>query len=171
MSKFFTHRIAVFAARQRLKTAANLHDWAKRELELAGLFDEDSDYAGALGPQILALVKVFSEQGHSGFSAGMVRSVLNKLLNFEPLTPVKDPIKEKCYTDISDFYSDGKTHYQCTRDFTIFSDDGGKTWYKMVSDVYDDGDGVSYAKYRNVPLQDYNNGKGHSVDYRVMTAN
>jgi len=156
----------LIAAVHNFRKASNLVDWAKRELELAGLFDKDSDYDGALGPSILETVKIFSEQGHSGGSAGITRSILNKLLDWEPLSLVKNPLIEG-YADVGGM---GTPLYQCTRDSTIFSEDGGKTWYKLVTDNYEDSNAVSRTKSRKVPLEAYNNGEGHSVDYRTKTA-
>jgi len=169
-------RLAMIIAQSRLQVTANLVEWAKNELELAGLFDEDSDYEGALGPAILSMVEVFADQGHSGFSAGMSAGILNKLLNYEPLTPITNPMETGDYEDVSNLSGDGKPCYQCKRDSTIFSDDRGKSWYKLVEDYYDDerefidDDGNPYHPYysecRQVDLDDYNAGKGHSVDYR-----
>ena len=39
---------------------SKLVDHAKRELELAGMFDKDADYNGALAPQIVKIVEVFA---------------------------------------------------------------------------------------------------------------
>ena len=65
-----------------------LVEHAKKELELAGLFDTDSDYDGMIGDAVLELIDVFSKQGHSGYSAGMVSSLFNKLSRYETLTPL-----------------------------------------------------------------------------------
>jgi hypothetical protein len=163
------HTRKLIASVHNFRKVSNLVDWSKRELEMAGLFDKDSDYDGALGPAIMGMIKTFSEQGHSGGSAGIVRSILDKLLNWEPLTPVTDPLKDG-YNDISTMWDDGGVHFQCVRDSTIFSDNGGKSWYKLVDDIYADEDGISYTKSRRVPLDVYNRGEGHSVDYRSRTA-
>ena len=80
--EFPKQRLAMVRAYARLQVKAGLVEWAKNELELAGLFDKDSDYDGALGPAILSMVEVFADQGHSGFSAGMSAGILNKLLNW-----------------------------------------------------------------------------------------
>ena len=61
---------------------------AETELKLAGLFDEDSDYGGALGEATLELVKLFAKQGHSGMSASMVRNLFHKLADYQPLRPL-----------------------------------------------------------------------------------
>jgi hypothetical protein len=55
----------------------NKYEWLKNQ----GLFDEDSDYGGMLGEAVLELVKVFSKQGHSGFSAMLTKEMFYRLLN------------------------------------------------------------------------------------------
>ena len=67
---------------------SNLREHAKRELELAGLFDKDSDYGGALGKVVLDLIKVFSKQEHSGGSASATLFFFGKLARFENLQPI-----------------------------------------------------------------------------------
>jgi hypothetical protein len=101
---------------------------AKRELELAGLFDEDSDYGGMIGEAVMELVRVFASQGHSGFSAPWVLELFNKVAHHKCITP-NDHSE---YADIGDFYGSGPgIHLQDKRDCAWFSDDGGKTWYNV----------------------------------------
>jgi len=96
---------------------------AKRELELAGLFDKDSDYGGMLGKSIMQLVRVFAKQGHSGFSAGRTLSIFNKVASFRNLMPITpDP---KYWMEVGD------SMWQNTRSSSLFSKDGGKTWYDI----------------------------------------
>ena len=62
---------------------------AQIELEAAGLFSEDKDfYGGETGKAVMELIEVFSKQGHSGMSAGVVSSLFNKLANYLPLGPI-----------------------------------------------------------------------------------
>lgn len=67
---------------------SNLLKHAEYELKKAGLFDKDSDYEGNLGPACMEIMRVFSEQGHSGMSASLVTSLVQKLMRFEPLSPL-----------------------------------------------------------------------------------
>ena len=67
---------------------SNLEKHAEKELKLAGLFDKDSDYAGMLGDAVMKLVKVFADEGHSGFSASRTIALFKKVASFEPLTPL-----------------------------------------------------------------------------------
>lgn len=105
----------------------NLVQHAERELKLAGLDDPESDYGGLLYKAVIELIKKFSKQGHSGYSAGMVRQLFNKLSNYETLTPVTDDPEE--WGDVSDI-SDMKL-WQNKRDPRYFSEDGGKTWWNV----------------------------------------
>ncbi len=102
-----------------------LVDHAERELRAAGLFDEDSDYGGMLGPAVLELVKLFAEQGHSGFSAHLTLSIFNRVASYKTLVPLPDPLIAKEYMEVHE------QTLQSTRRSSVFSEDGGKTWYDI----------------------------------------
>lgn len=106
---------------------SNLVDHAKEELQLAGLFDKDSDYDGMLGNAVLELVKVFAKQGHSGFSAKATLELFNTVASFKPLTPIGTTKDE--WIDMSE--ASGEPTWQNRRRGTTFSRDGGKTWYDI----------------------------------------
>ena len=57
------------------KEESGLINHAERELKLAGIHEKDADYGGALYNAVMELVRVFSNQGHSGGSAGRVISL------------------------------------------------------------------------------------------------
>ena len=117
----------------------NHADWARRELELAGLFREDSDYGGMIGQSCYDIVRLFSRQEHSGFSAMWVADLVDKLLRFEPITENDHSL----YQDVTDQsfskedIANGKTMWQCSRDSRYFSEDSGKTW-SNVEDKHND---------------------------------
>lgn len=67
---------------------SNLETFAKDELTRAGFFDEDGMYGGMLGDAVMKMIKTFSEEGHSGMSAGIAISAFEKVARFEPLTPL-----------------------------------------------------------------------------------
>jgi hypothetical protein len=108
----------------------NLVEHAERELREAGLFDADSDYAGGLGEAVLGLVKVFAEQGHSGTSAQLTVDLFRRVASYQTLTPLKNPMASGEYIDHSDI-SGGNPVFQSTRKPSVFSEDGGKTWYDI----------------------------------------
>jgi hypothetical protein len=93
----------------------------------------------AINKDILEIVEVFSKQGHSGFSAGYVIRVLERLLRQSFLTPLtgeddewaevsegfyQNKRESKIFKSKDDF--DGKAYYI---DGKAFSDDGGKSWF------------------------------------------
>jgi hypothetical protein len=62
---------------------------AKHELDLLGLDDPKNDfYGGMTRDAVLELVRVFANQGHSGMSAPLVIGMIEKLMQFEPLSPL-----------------------------------------------------------------------------------
>jgi hypothetical protein len=100
---------------------------AKEELTRAGLFDRDSDYKGMIGEAVLELVEKFAEQGHSGFSARLVLDIFQRVASFEALTPITcDPSEWNYINDIR-----SEPLWQNRRDSTLFSLDGGKTYYSV----------------------------------------
>lgn len=109
----------------------NLVDHAERELKLAGLLEADSDYNGALGKAVLELIELFSKQGHSGFSATLVRELFNRCSNFENLTPITS--NEEEWEDMSNY--GGDPLWQSKRNPTYFSKDKGKTWYNLNESI------------------------------------
>lgn len=103
-------------------------DHFKNELELAGLFNKDSDYGGMLGECVLELLTVFEKQGHSGFSAQMTANIFHKLLKENILSPLTGNDDEWVLHDED---PNKKYHvYQNKRRSSVFKTIDG-------SDVYD----------------------------------
>lgn len=107
----------------------NLVSHAEKELKLVGLDKKDSDYGGLLYKAVLDLIKLFAKQGHSGYSAGMVRQLFNKLANFETLSPISD--RKEDWENVSISRDNNKPLWQNKRDPRYFSEDGGKTWWNV----------------------------------------
>lgn len=59
---------------------------AKRNLEMAGLFDKDSDYGGMLGAAVMRLVDTHFNEGHSGMSHEYCLHLFNKVVRGHALT-------------------------------------------------------------------------------------
>jgi len=108
---------------------SNFVTWAHDELERAGLFDEDSDYGGMLGTEVLALCERFAEAGHSGFSAALAASIFARLSAWKPLTPITDAPTE--WMHIEEDMAGNATTWQSRRQPSLFSRDGGKTYYDL----------------------------------------
>lgn len=107
---------------------SNLQKHAENEMRLAGLYDADSDYGGMIPEAVMALIKAHSEQGHSGGSHWITVDLFNKLVNFKTLTPITSNPNEwyKHY-----YQNAGADCWQNKRQSSVFSEDGGQTWYDL----------------------------------------
>lgn len=110
-----------------LEAGTNLTAFAQRELELAGLFRKDSDYDGMLGDAVMKLIKAFSAQGHSGFSAAMTTDLFQKLSSYKNLTPLTNDPGE--WMHIHEDIAGEPNLWQSRRRPDAWSKDGGKTYY------------------------------------------
>lgn len=121
---------------------SNLEIFAENELNiiLSKCEDEEAiEMQRHINNDIMQMVQVFADQGHSGFSANYAINLLQKLLRYEPITPLTGADEEWTKLD----YNDDTTYQnkRCPRIFKnadgkaydvegkIFSDDGGKSWY------------------------------------------
>ena len=104
---------------------SNLIEHGKKELELAGMFEDDS-YNESIANNVINLLETVTGRGHSGNSLNMTVELFNKLVRYENLTPITDNSDE--WTDVSE-YMDGKPTWQSMRNFSLISYDGGKTYY------------------------------------------
>lgn len=102
---------------------SNLVRHAREELRRAGLFDDDADYGPEFAEHIVNVVAIFATGGHSGGSAALAIALLERLLCFEPLTPLtRDP---------AEWNNVGEGMWQNRRCPSTFSVDGGQTWYDL----------------------------------------
>lgn len=67
---------------------SDLLTFAETELKAAGLVGPEAAYDGDVAKAVLELIKVFSDQGHSGGSAEMVTGCFSRLSRFQPLGPL-----------------------------------------------------------------------------------
>jgi hypothetical protein len=112
----------------------NLVDYAEHELEIIGMGASSTEENKAMHDHIIHMVKEFSKEGHSGFSASYALGILQKLLAYEPLTPLTGKDDEWFETDIGE--DDMK--WQNKRCFSVFKTADGQT--------YDSAAVVYYAK-------------------------
>lgn len=106
---------------------SNLVIHAQNEMQKAGLYNEDSDYNGMVGHAVEELVRKLAEQGHSGSSAAIVLAVFDKVARFDVLTPITTDSEE--WHDVSEMA--GRSLWQNRRKPSVFSEDGGQTWYDL----------------------------------------
>ena len=136
-------------------------DWAKREVEIACRKENperkegEFDYGCACYESALKAFKSLTDDGHSGFSIKMTQSILNRLIDGNPLTPIEDA------DDIWNFCEenkDGVKTYQCSRMSSLFKD------------VYPDGT-VKYTdidRYICIDLNNYRNTYSSGLVNRII---
>jgi hypothetical protein len=104
-----------------------LVEHAQRELTIIGWLNGADHYADLLARCILGSIEAFSEvEG----GAHMVVPVVTKLLRCQPLSSLTDNPDE--WLDRSDIV--GQPLWQSIRDTQAFSNDAGKTCYRMSED-------------------------------------
>lgn len=122
-----------------------LLEYAKSELNRIGK-DKDG-MQEMINEDILQIIKIFVEQGHSGFSASYEINVLERLLRFKPLSQLTGEEDEwnecscgragirtfqnkRCSSVFKDVDSEGNIVRCEDIDGIIVSDNGGITWFK-----------------------------------------
>lgn len=102
----------------------SLYDFAERELDILGLNDGDA-MNKSMREHILKMVQEFAKEGHSGFSASYAIAILQKVLAYEPLTPLTG--EESEWTEVAKELtgSNQGTLWQNNRCSHVFKDDNG----------------------------------------------
>ena len=98
----------------------SFYDHAERELDHIGMTD-DGDMNGMMRKHLLHMVNEFAEEGHSGFSASYAIQCLEKLLRFEPLSPLTGEDWE--WRDVGEMY--GEPVWQNMRCSRVFKNSTG----------------------------------------------
>jgi hypothetical protein len=99
----------------------SLSEFAKDELERAGLFDKSGDFYGGLtGKAVMELIEVFEKQNHSGVSARIVISLFSRLAKYQTITQIEDE-EDEWIQVTNDVYQ----HKRCSGLFK----EGGKYYY------------------------------------------
>ena len=79
--------------------------------------EEELKMQKAINNDILEIIEIFAKQGHSGMSAGYAISIITKLLNYEPITPLtlKDDEFVEVATGVFQNKRDGRIFKQADR--------------------------------------------------------
>lgn len=101
---------------------SNLVKHARKELSL---INEEPDIV----TMYMRIVEAFSSYGHSGGSAAACIDVINKLLRFQPLTPLTNDPNE--WMEVSEAFGGDDGMWQSLRDSEAFSDDGGQSYWLL----------------------------------------
>lgn len=102
-----------------------MREWAKREIEIAckrergDKPDTEWDYGCACYESAYKAFQSLLEDEHSGYSIGVTKNILNRLIDGKPLTPIEDT--PDVWNELAGF-SDGSTTYQCRRMYSLFKD-------------------------------------------------
>lgn len=120
---------------------SDMKSWAEREIEIACKYEragndnpnDEWDYGCARYESALKAFKSLLGDEHSGFSIGMTKHILNRLIDGKPLTPIEDT--PDVWNDISE--EEGYKVYQCKRMSSLFKYvcDDGRIKYKDVNSI------------------------------------
>lgn len=116
---------------------SNIVSFARNELAIA--FPVDDGMQSAMNSDVLDIVCLFSTQGHSGMSAGYARGLADKLLGYEPISPLTG--EESEWMPLG--YSDDMTA-QNRRCGHVFRRKDG-TAYDSTGRVFREPDGACYT--------------------------
>lgn len=118
----------------------NMHEYAESEMAIA--WPESDSLQDVIKSNVLSMIDVFAEQGHSGASAAYTLNILDRLIRFKPISPLTGDEDEwgepdsgsrdycqqnKRCSSVFRINFDNKTAYDI--DGRVFSDDGGKTFW------------------------------------------
>ena len=101
----------------------SMMEWAKRELDLAGFKESDDpdDIDNWMRNDVLKLLEMFVEQGHSGFSANYAIKLFQTLASWKPLSPLTGEPDE--WTEV------GPDVWQNKRASNVFKGEDGRAYW------------------------------------------
>ena len=121
---------------------SNLKEHAIKEFESAGWLNDDDDGMQKLVmDNILELLDIFSEQGHSGSSAPYILNHFNTLARFKILTPLTGEDIE--WNDVSADRDDKNFYLQNKRCSHVFKDETGA--YDSQGKIFEDENGSCFT--------------------------
>lgn len=105
---------------------SSIERWAENEVAIAccrekpDRKDGEWDYGCACYESALKAFHSLCEDGHSRFSIGLTKAILNRLINNKPLLPIEDT--NEVWSDISDMsgLKGEECNYQCKRMSSLF---------------------------------------------------
>ena len=131
---------------------SNLLSHAEDELNRIGMTEDSPDEMNRMmRKHILHMMQEFANEGHSGFSASYAISILTKLMDFKPLSPLTGEDSE--WVNVSDYGPE--PHYQNKRRSSVFKNaDGscydidGKVFWECAM-PYEEGEKPYKSYYTN----------------------
>ena len=123
---------------------SNLLSHAEDELNRIGMTEDSPDEMNvAMRKHILHMMQEFANEGHSGFSASYAISILTKLMDFKPLSPLTGEDSE--WNNISDYGPE--PHWQNIRRSSVFKNVDG-TCYDIDGRVFWEWAGTKEEPYK-----------------------
>lgn len=132
-----------------------LTDFAKDELRLLRSNGEVDEMQDEMDAHILKMVETFADEGHSGFSASYAVGILEKLLRFEPLTPLTG--------EPSEWVQVSGNAWQNRRCSHVFKDAEDGSAYDIDAVIFREPNGVCFTSrdshrtitFPYVPVREY----------------
>jgi hypothetical protein len=118
---------------------SNLESFAERELARLG----GGEMQAEMNRHILKMVRTFSREGHSGFSASYALGLLQKLLAFEPIQPLTGEADE--WMEVG---GPSEPCWQNVRCSHVFKDADGRA-YDINGKVFVEPDGCAFTGYES----------------------
>ena len=104
---------------------SNLLSHAEDELNRIGMTEDSPDEMNRMmRKHVLHMMQEFANEGHSGFSASYAISILTKLMDFKPLSPLTGEDSE--WVNVRDYGPE--PHYQNIRKSSVFKDADGSCY-------------------------------------------
>ena len=124
---------------------SNLVEHAKKEFEILG-WPGDCEMQKMICDNVIELLTVFSNQGHSGSTAPYALNLFKKLSMFNTIAPLTGDDDE--WLDV-----DGEGLLQNRRDGTVFKDKNGEVYW-IDGKIFRDRDGCTFtSKDSRVPVE------------------
>jgi hypothetical protein len=121
---------------------SNLLTHARRELAaLRGPNPEPDEMQDEMDKCVLDVVRIFADQGHSGSSAAYAIGCIEKVLRFEPITPLAGTDDE--WVEVAE--EDGKPLFQNARCGRVFKVGADGEAYDLDGFVFRDPDGSTWT--------------------------
>jgi hypothetical protein len=134
-------RIRLARFRERYFPRKSSHTtWVEKELARIKVDEDDDGIQAMMNKSLLRICREFSRAGHSGTTADYAVKALEKLLRWEPLTPLTGEDSE--WNDVSAMH--GEPCWQNNRCGRIFKEGDGRA-YDIDGRVFVDADGTGYT--------------------------
>ena len=136
---------------------SNLKTYAIDELTRIGMYGSDDEMNNEMCNHILKMIDVFVEERHSGFSAEYAINILQKLLRWEPLSPLTGGDDEWCEVSDELFQNKRLSHvFKNGKDGQAY-DIEGKVFVEPDGCSYTSRDSLVYIEFPYVPNTEYVN--------------